>query len=142
MKKKKSTYPRQMDFKTFFLIGTALVFSFCAYHRALKIDENTQTYKDYQQGFIALIEKQISENKHAARPVVKIREMFETENELRIKYDYSFSEHYADGEEVMRHSSGEALLIKNSSGTHWVLRKVADLHEKLNFKKGVRVGTT
>ena len=88
-----------------------------------------------------LIEHELSKNIAASEGNVKIRQITETENELSIHYEISYTENFKDGEKITRTGRGWALMRKDSSGTQWKLYRLRDPSQTLHFNKGTVVGS-
>jgi hypothetical protein len=101
----------------------------------------SEHYKDYVGEFTALIEKEISRNSAASKPVVKISDIVENKNELSIAYNLSFDEKFADGESTNRNTRAWALLKRDSPAMQWKLYKLRDAHQTVRFNKGSVVGS-
>lgn len=126
--------------KSVLLVLSCLMIAFCAFNGVHRLDKESQLFKEYHKDFSALIEKEISKNSIASRPLVKVLEITESSRELKIKFNYTFVEKDNKGETVDHFSSGIASLVKNKEGTQWVLKRMQDLRETMKFSKGIVLG--
>ncbi len=116
----------------------------CA-HMGSKKEINTQSkrFNEFEKAFYRLAEVELSRNKEASKPEVKIIQILEGKNELKIKYSLKYNESFSDGEFIERHTIGTALLKKNlsSSEEEWVLDGIEGANQSMIFKRGSKLGS-
>lgn len=131
----------QIILAAIFISLFSVVFIQCAHRKAERIQADTKLFNEYRNGFIALIEKELSHNNSASKPQVSIREITQSRNELSIAYDVTYSEIFKDGEKIDRASTGWAVLKKDKNDEQWVLYKVRDARQSMRFNKGSQIGS-
>lgn len=130
--------------KLFSALAILLLSVNCAHMGTEKeIETKSSRFNEFEKAFYRLAEIELSRNKDASKPEVKIIQILEGKNELKIKYSLKYNESFSDGEFIQRHTTGTALLKKNlsSSEEEWVLDGLEDANQTMIFKRGSKLGS-